>query len=250
MQNQFNKIMDIGEQMLICGAEVHRVEDSMQRMCSAIGFTRTDVFIITSSMVVTVYTENENFTQTRRIQSTGTNLEKLHRLNSLSRKICERTIGESELDAEIKHINATKQPPLWIKCLSYFVIAGAFAVFFGGGIVDFACAAIIGLLLCLLTELLEKAMPNKFFIKFTGSFLITLGAYAFMRLGVTNSMDKVIIGNIMLLIPGVGVINSLRDLLVGDSIAGLLRLIEALLLAFSIAAGYFLFVFLMGGRII
>ena len=242
--------MDIGEQMLICGAEVHRVEDSMQRMCAAIGFKRTDVFIITSSMVVTVYTENENFTQTRRIKSTGTNLEKLHRLNALSRKICACAIGESEIDAEMEHISATKQPPLWVKCLSYLVIAGAFAVFFGGGIVDFACAAVIGLLLCLLTELLERTMPNKFFVKFAGSFLITLCAYAFMRFGAVASMDKVIIGNIMLLIPGVGLINSLRDLLVGDSIAGLLRLIEALLLAFSIAAGYFLFVFLMGGAII
>ena len=37
MRKKFDYIMDIGEQMLICGAEVHRVEDSVNRMCAAFG---------------------------------------------------------------------------------------------------------------------------------------------------------------------------------------------------------------------
>ena len=56
-----------------------------------------------------------------------------------------------------------------------------------------------------------------------------------------------IIGNIMSLIPGIGLTNALRDLFTGDSIAGLLRSIEALLIALAIAAGYFLSTVLMGG---
>ena len=59
-------------------------------------------------------------------------------------------------------------------------------------------------------------------------------------------MDKLIIGNIMTLIPGIGLTNALRDLFTGDSIAGLLRSIEAVLTAFAIAAGYFL-VIVLGG---
>lgn len=54
MNNFLNCVMDNGEQMLVCGAEVHRVEDSVERMCYALGVKRIDVFIITSSMVVTV----------------------------------------------------------------------------------------------------------------------------------------------------------------------------------------------------
>ena len=59
--------------------------------------------------------------------------------------------------------------------------------------------------------------------------------------------DEMIIGNIMLLIPGVGFTNAMRDLFTGDSIAGSLRFLEAALSAVVIAAGYFLFVFLAGG---
>ena len=59
-------------------------------------------------------------------------------------------------------------------------------------------------------------------------------------------VDKVIIGNIMSLVPGIGLTNALRDLFTGDSIAGLLRSIEAVLTALAIAAGYFL-VTVLGG---
>ena len=50
MREQLTCVMDIGEQMLVCGAEVHRVEDSIQRMCLALGAKRVDIFIITSSI--------------------------------------------------------------------------------------------------------------------------------------------------------------------------------------------------------
>ena len=55
------------------------------------------------------------------------------------------------------------------------------------------------------------------------------------------------IGNIMLLIPGMALTNSIRDLLCGDIVAGLLRLVESLLIALAIAAGYSIPLILLGG---
>ena len=250
MQKQFNKIMDIGEQMLVCGAEVHRVEDSIERMCSSVGFIKTEVFIITSSMVVTVYTKENNFTQTRRIKGIGTDIERLHRLNALSRKICEQGLSEHDISSELNRIQSLKATPLWLQCLSYMLISGAFTIFFGGNFIESAASALIGLALSIITYFSEKAFLNKIFAKFIGAFAVTLVAYIIMKLGAIHTIDKVIIGNIMLLIPGVGLTNAFRDLLVGDNIAGLIKLIEAILLALAIAAGYFLFVFLVGGKMI
>lgn len=50
--------------------------------------------------------------------------------------------------------------------------------------------------------------------------------------------DKIIIGNIMLLIPGLAFCNGLRDLIVGDTISGGLSLCNALLCALAIALGF------------
>lgn len=240
--------MNIGEQMLICGGEVHRVEDSLKRIFHAIGFARTDVFIITSSMVVTVHTgDGKTFTQTRRITDTGIDFERLHRLNELSRKICRTKMSAEEISSELAAIDKTKCYPLWLECVCYAVIAGAFALFFGGGIIEALTALVIGVIVRLLIVIADKTVSNKIFSKFAASFAATVLAWTAFKAGIIPGAQNVIIGSIMAMLPGIGLTNALRDLLVGDSIAGLLRTIEASITALAIAAGYFIVAILVGG---
>ncbi len=251
MKEMLNTVCDIAEQMLKSGAEVHRVEDSLLRMCNAIGAIRSDVFIITSSIVVTVYTENERaYTQTRRIISTGTDIEKLHSLNDLSRRICSGDWKLSEIREEFNRIMGRRGYPEWLNFFAYGLIGGAFTVFFGGGAIEALCSLGVGFLIWCVNFLGERLGMGKIFCRFACSFFATAAAYLFLKLGVIFTVDFVIIGNIMVLIPGIGLTNALRDLFVGDSMAGLLRFIEAVLIALAIAAGHFLFITLFGGVLI
>ena len=247
MKDYLHFIMDVGEQMLISGAEVHRVEESINRMASAFGAKRVDVFIITSSMVVTIYEEGDvSRTQTRRITSTTTDFEKLHLLNALSRKICEGKIPPENMEAELQKAKNSKPYPFLVELLCYSIIAGAFTVFFGGSILEMLVSLVIGAIVRFGILLSEKTVTNKIFSKFISAVIATLFSYIALKLSIISSVDKVIIGNIMTLIPGIGLTNALRDLFTGDSIAGLLRSIEAALIALAIAAGYFL-VTILGG---
>ncbi|MBQ7038875.1 MAG: threonine/serine exporter family protein [Clostridia bacterium] len=247
MTELLNCAMDIGEQLLVCGAEIHRVEDSVKRICEAFGAVRTDVFIITSSMVVTVHDSNGNTcTQTRRIISTGTDFETIHCLNALSRKICSEQMTVSQIQTELARIAAVKPHPLWAECLFYAIISGAFTLFFGGGFIEAAVALVIGGLIRFAMWVADKTVGNRIFSKFLASFAATALAFAALKLGWVPTVDNMMIGIIMTLIPGIGLTNALRDLFTGDSIAGLLRSIEAVLIALAIAAGYFLFAALGG----
>lgn len=240
--------MDIGEQMLVSGAEVHRVEDSISRMCCSFGAERTDVFIITSSMVVTIYTtEGESFTQTKRINGISTDMEKVHQLNELSRKICATKMTVEEIRKEMDEHIDSKPYPFWAISISYAMIAAAFTAFFGGGLAETLVSPLVGFVTSFITRFSEKVGMNKIIDKFLCSFFVTVISVVFMKIGCIASVDKVIIGNIMTLIPGIGLTNAIRDLFVGDSIAGILRAVEAALTALAIGAGYFLFVLMMGG---
>lgn len=248
MDKLFNLAMDIGEQMLVCGAEVHRVEDSLNRIFKAMGAQRVDVFIITSSMVVTARREGEEpFTQTRRIKDTGTDYERLHKLNELSRRICAEMPSAEQISAELSEISRSKGYPRWLICLCYSLIAGVFTLFFGGGIAEAGVSLIVGLTVSFVVILCERISKNKMFAKFVSSLAATVLALVALKIGLIANIDKVIIGNIMTLIPGIGITNAIRDLFVGDSIAGLLRTIEACLTALAIAAGYFAVIFIAGG---
>ncbi len=248
MNRILNLIMDICEQMLISGAEVSRVEESVKRMGAAFGAQRSDAFIITSSMEVTLKdSEGNTYTQTRRISGSGTDIERLHLLNALARKI---SSGKLDLDAaqkEFLSVGESKRYPAFLAIVSYAIISGAFTVFFGGGAKECLCAVVVGIVLALIVKLTEVGHLNKIFAKFFCSFIATLLALTVLRLGIVHTADNIIIGFIMSLIPGVGLTVALRDLFVGDSISGVLRTIEAVLFAFAIAGGYFLAAFIMGG---
>lgn len=247
MTKIFNYVMDIGEQMLISGAEVHRVEESINRMCYALGADRVDVFIITSSMLLTVHTKGgESFTQSRRVMSTGTDFEKLHHLNCLSREICQKNLTEQQIRQKLDEIADCKKLNIFLEIACFAVIAGAFALFFGGNLAEASVAFAVGAIVRLSVSFVERIISNKIFNKFFCTVVATSLAYLAVSLGWIPNVDNVMIGNIMTLIPGVGFTNAIRDLFVGDSIAGLLRLIEAVLIALAIAAGYFL-VALLGG---
>ena len=241
METMLTCAVDIGEQLLLSGAEVHRVEESIRRMCNAFGAKRTDVFIITSSMVVTVFDkQNKSYTQTRRITSTSTDIEKIHRLNALCRKICQEPLSPEQIHQELAVAIDCKTYPFWVELLCYIGIAGAFTLFFGGTYTEMLVSLTVGGIVRCGIFLCDKIVSGQVFSKFFSAAVATALAFAAVKLGIITSVDKIIIGNIMTLIPGIGLTNALRDLFTGDSIAGLLRTVEAALTALAIAAGYFL----------
>lgn len=196
--------MDIGEEMLTSGAEVHRVEESVKRMCNSFGVERTDVFIITSSMIVTIYTQDgKSYTQTKRILSSSTDFEKLHLLNNLSRKICSEKLDEKQIRQQLENIANRKTYPFWLECLSYSVIAGAFTLFFGGNLTEMAVSLFIGTVVRFGILFSDKTINNKVFSKFLSSVIATILAFVAVKIGIIQNVDKVIIGNIMSLIPGI-----------------------------------------------
>ena len=242
-------VMDLGKQMLICGGEVHWIEESLCTIFREYGATQTDVFIITSSMVVTIHeVSGEVYSQTRRISEIAPDFEMLHALNDCSRWICKDHPSTDAIRARLRAITTqTKRYPLWLDFLCYAVIAGAFTLFFGGGFPEAGVSLIVGLLMRTAIWLCDKTVSNKIFTKFIAALVATLISLLALRIHWIPGVDKVMIGNIMTLIPGIGLTNALRDLFVGDSIAGLLRTIEACITALAIAGGFFAAVFITGG---
>ena len=127
------------------------------------------------------------------------------------------------------------------------MIASAFTLFFGGTYIEALCALFIGASVRFISLFSEKTVKNLILSKLLGTFFVTLVAFLCVRLHIVSSADKIIIGNVMLLVSGIGFTTALRDLFTGDSVTGVLRLLEAVLTAIALAAGYFLAVFLTGG---
>ena len=146
----------------------------------------------------------------------------------------------------VNRIKEIKQYPFWVELIFYAVIAWAFTLFFGGDFIQSLVSLFIGASVRFSIFLTDKIIQNKIFSKFLSSTIASLLALLALKLSIIGSVDEVIIGNIMTLIPGIGLTNAFRDLFTGDSIAGILRTVEAVLIAIAIAAGYFIAVAIGG----
>jgi len=69
------------------------------------------------------------------------------------------------------------------------------------------------------------------------------------NIGLGQHVEMIMIGNIMLLIPGVLMTNSFRDFISGDMISGLLHFSEAMITAVCVAVGFIMSKMLLGGML-
>ena len=245
-----HRVMVIAQEMTEIGAEISRVEESVDRICCAYGAVRTDVFATISNVIVSVEDENGAvITQTRRIKKQiSNNMEKLHQYNDLVRWMTVNTPERQEIDERLEKVRAAKKYPSWMSVLFSALVSSAFCLFFGSrSYQEIITAFVVGIASGLLMELLSRIRFNPILVRFLCALAASLIAMAAMLLNFIQTPEYVLIGNIMTLIPGVGLTNAMRDLFSGDAISGVLRSIEALLFALAIAVGIMLPSLLSGG---
>ncbi len=244
-----HKVMEIAQQMTEVGAEISRVEESITRICRAYGAARVDVYATTSNIIVSVEDElGAAITRTRSVDRTGINMEKLHQYNALVRWMTATTPDIKAICERLNTVQHARNYPWWLNILFYGIIASVFCVFFGSrNGKEVITAFVAGLFIGGLSALLEKGRINAILIRFLCSYIASGLTLLAINTGFITNPDYVLIGNIMTMIPGVGLTNAMRDLFCGDVISGMLRTIEALLFTLAIVMGIALPTLLLGG---
>ena len=239
--------LELGKCMVQSGAEVRRVEDTITRIGRAYGAVSSEVFSITALVLATVkWKDGTRLTQSKRIAGFGTNLRRLEQYNALARYICKKKPGVEEIQSRMKEITKSKKRT-WVDAGGYMISAGAFAIFFGGTFMDGIAAAILGLFVFFFDIFLTGALANKIVYTLFASMATGWLAILFVQAGLGDNLDKIMIGDIMLFIPTLALCNSRKDMLYGDILTGMYRSVEAVLIAATIAGGFFIANITVGG---
>ncbi len=239
-------ILDIGEAMLISGAENFRIEDSIYRMCRSYGFKKYDAFVIPTNLQITVETpEGEIITQIRHIENADFDFDQLDYMNNLCRHVCEDTPAAAELHERFLEV---KGRPPQRKITRYFaaVMGGTgFAVFFGSNFTDAIVAIIVSLMIVVVGKWLSKREGNLFIYNTILSFLSEMIIVLATRNGLGAHPERIMIGIVMLLISGLSTTNGIREILQKDYISGFINIMNSILGAAGIAVGTGLAMMLM-----
>ncbi len=233
-----NTAADMGSLLIVNGAEISRAEESMRRIFFAYGKNCGEVFAIPTFISVSLSTpEGRPITAIRRIPSRQVDMDRVERANDLCRRIC-RTKPELEaVEREIRRIASLPSVPFPAQTAAFALVAAAFTLFYGGSPADAGVAFLCGAAIKPVWRLLDRFRVNQFFIYIAASFVPAAVALLFAHFDAALSYDKIIIGALMNLVPGIAITDFMRDIIAGDMIAGMLRFIESFLVATGIAIG-------------
>lgn len=228
----------MGYHLAMSGAETFRVEDTIHRILLAYG-VECEVFAIPNSVSVSLEAANgKPLMIMRRIGFHGNDLEKMEKLNALSRQICAK---KPAVDEAMEWLHETLASCRTYSTGAFYlgnVLVGiGFCLVFGGALSDCLWAGLIGLIIGLVTRFMDRREANPFFSTILASCLMALPAYAAAGLGWLKSPDAAIIGALMLLVPGLLITNSMRDIIYGDTNSGIFRIVQVVLTALAIALG-------------
>jgi len=231
-------VTEIGYNLAMAGAETFRVEESINRILATYGI-ESEVFAITNCMTITIRTpDGKSTTRIKRIGFHGNDLDSVEKYNNLSRRICfEKPAPEVALGWLEETNRSKRRYKLPIILLGHFLGAAGFSVFFGGTGMDALCGGLCGILVGISDHFFGKFETNTFFKTIVSAFVMTVVAHITRLLGIADNTDAVIIGTLMILVPGLLFTNAMRDIIFGDTNSGINRIVQVLLIAAAIALG-------------
>jgi uncharacterized membrane protein YjjP (DUF1212 family) len=224
---------EAGHILLENGAEIARVEETMERIASYFGEEREHFFVLSNG----IFTTGKSYANVEFIPIHGARLDKVVAVNQLSREIAAGKYTLEEARSKLEEIRRMPDKPLWEQFLGAALGSAGFCILFGGSFLDSAAALIAGTAVYLFLLLVCVPFMSKSLANICSGAFGTLLCILFQQWGFGEHLGNMIIGTLIPLIPGVAFTNGLRDIADEDYLAGITRLLDALLVFLSIAIG-------------
>ncbi len=230
--------VEIGDTLLRNGGEIYRVEDTILHILDAFDIENCDVYVLSNGIFASANEDREDACSiVRHVPLGDVHLGKVAAVNQLSREICGHTCDVKDAWKRLEECKSMPAPKPWIQGLCCGLGSACFSYIFGGRPLDFVCTFVLGIFLQYLRMDQQKRRASKFITNIIGSAFLTAGSLLFLNLKLPVMQDKIVIGGIMPLVPGIALTTSIRDLFNGDYLSGAIHLLDAILTAMCIAVG-------------
>lgn len=238
-----NKAIDVGvlagKILVEAGSEMWRVEDTTKRIVDhASANNKTEAFTSLTGLLVNL--KDSPYTRFMQVEKRGINMDNINSVNTLSRQYTADQLTLDELEEKLLALkNARPQYPLWLQTIGAG-FEGAFFMFVFTQTynwADFPLAFFAGAIGYLVTYYVGSRVRIRFMSEFLGALTVGLCAVIGVRLHLGVNIENIIIGAIMPPLPGIPMINSMRDIFEGNLLSGIERLMESLIILSAIAFG-------------
>ena len=184
----------------------------MERVARAYDIEEYDVYVLSNAIFANAVENGEKIdTKLKFVPGSTIHFGRIVGINQLSREIVAGKVSVEEAYArlhEIVSIPYTHPIRLDLACA---VGSACFSYLFGGTMFDAAAALICGFVLQVFLNAIDSRTASKFIINLASSAVVAVCAVLLFTVGLGDSLDKIIIGSIIRLVPGVALTTSIRD---------------------------------------
>lgn len=233
-------LLEIGALLMSSGASTNRTRVTMERIARGLGYG-IELLITQRALMLTIIEKDQQhfFSRLKRISPHGVNFRMVSGISHLSWNVMEENWTIGQISDELQRLKSLPHYPRLVVLVLVGLAGSAFCNIFGGGYIEMTVAfvaTVAGLFVR------QEAMRVKFnpylcvyFAAFTASFIAGLAEH--FQIG--SDPDKAFATSVLFLVPGIPLINSVTDLMEGNIQNGMVRAMNGLMIAFSIAMGLF-----------
>lgn len=239
LRGDLDAVIEAGKILMESGAEIYRIEETMRYLASALKMEQFEAYVVNRGIIVSgINHRGMREAKVASVPDASIHLDRIEAVNALSREVKQQEqVSSKEILCRLQSICEAPGNPLWMILLAYFIGAGSFSYSIGSPAADAFASAITGLMAGLILHWVERHIRTKILLTVLGSAVVTLTANLLYICGLGQHRGMIILGALMLLIPGAVFINSVREFSQNNYSTGLTLLMSALLTCLSIAAG-------------
>lgn len=240
----------LGQRMLLSGANLERVNDTMYRICESYKLEEISIFSLTSTLIVSASASGDGFcTRHISVPPTGIHLAALSRYNQLSRTVCGELPPPETLETLLKEADQREEYPTWAIIGGYLIAMTCLCLMFGGTAGDVVAADLITVALYWIIRLsnlpgLDRIVKDAICMWCAGFMALVL-----VRIGLGKNFFIIILTNSMMMIPGIPLVNAVRNIFCGNEMTGIIEIIKVLLETTAIVVGFVVSISMFGGLI-
>ena len=231
-------LLELGAMLMAAGANTSRIRTTITRIANVYGFD-AELLITHRALMLSVYDDKLDYFQSslKRTFPHGANFRMVSGISRMSWKIVEEQWNYEQIWNELNRLKSLSHYPRIVVLLMVGLAGASFCRLFGGGPLDMLAtfgATLIGLIV---RQEAIKSNFNAYLCVFFASFTSCLIAGGYVHFTPGTQAEYAFATSVLYLIPGVPLINSLSDLLDGNIMNGIMRGMNGLIIAFSIALG-------------
>lgn len=253
--NDIEYILDfaanLGCKMLSVGANLERVNDTMYRVCCSYQLKSISIFSLSSLITISAKSQtNQAGTRQVSVHSVSNHLEKLNRFNQLSRKVCSEKPAPKKLAQMLEDADTVKKSPLWTVILGHLFSMTSLCAIYGGSLLDILAVDINTIILYWLGEYFDRRNINRIVVNTLCAWAAGTLSLFFVWIGLGDNLFIIITTNSMMMIPGISLMNAVRNILCGNEMNGILEFLKVILESVAIVLGLIISIYMFRGQVI